>query len=246
METLDKAGPVPLYHQLKALLQRHIDEGGWKPNDRLPTETELSARYNVSKITVRQALTELVQMGYVRREQGRGTFVAEPKLEQGPRELTSFSEEMRRHGLKAASKVLERKVVPANEDLVENLQVEPGASVFVLKRLRLADAEPMGVQTAHIPLDLAPGLEREKFSNVSLYEVLQSQYGLYATAARETHYATGVDAENAAILRVPVNSPALSAERVTFLASGRPLEYVTSVMRGDRYRIVLDLVRQRG
>ena len=245
MLTLDKSGPMPLYHQLKIIIQRHIDDGKWKPNEWLPTETELSARFSVSKITVRQALSDLAQMGYVRREQGRGTFVAEPKLAQGPRELTSFTEEMRRHGLKAASKVIEQRVTAANDELSEKLQIPEGAHIFLLKRLRLAGAEPMGIQTACIPLELAPDLMRDKFSKVSLYEVLKTRYGLYAITARETHYAVAVDQENAQALRVPPGAPSLAAERVAFLPGGRPLEFATSIMRGDRYRIVLDLTRQR-
>ena len=103
---LDKDLAVPLYHQLQNVLKAEIESGRWRPGERLPSEQEIGERFQVSKITVRQALQELAQVGYIRREQGRGTFVAWRKFDEGPRELTSFTEEMRRHNLVAASRVL--------------------------------------------------------------------------------------------------------------------------------------------
>ena len=111
---LDKRLHIPLYYQLKTMLLEAIQSGQLKADDQLATESELAQTYEVSKITVRHALRELADLGYVRREQGRGTFVARTRLEQGPRELTSFTEEMRRQGLAAASRVLESGVIMAD------------------------------------------------------------------------------------------------------------------------------------
>ncbi len=242
---LDKRLPIPLYHQLKSVILNAIQSGDLKADDQLPPENELAQTYGVSKITVRQALRELADLGYVRREQGRGTFVARTRLEQGPRELTSFTEEMRRHGMAAASRVLETLVMPADDALAGKLAIDPGSDTFVLKRLRFADGEPVGVQTAYIPLELAPGLPGESMEDASLYEVLHLRYGRQPTHARETHSAVLIEAEDGELLGVPAGSPALSAERVTYLEGGRPLEYVHSIMRADRYRIILDLVKER-
>ncbi len=243
MPILKRGAPVPLYHQLKTAIQRDIEAGRWEPGARLPTEDALITRFHVSKITVRQALRELAQMGYIRREQGRGTFVQRPPIEEGPRELTSFSGEMRGHGLVATSLVLEQGVVPATADIASRLDITAGAPVFRLRRLRLADGEPMGLQTAYISMQLVPGIDALAFANASLYDVLATRYSLFPAAARETHQAVLVPDEAAPLLRVPAGSPALSAERLTSLGDGRPLEYVDSIMRGDRYRIVLDLTR---
>ena len=243
MPFLDRDAAVPLYHQLKTAILRDIEAGRWKAGDRLPTEDELIARFHVSKITVRQALRELSQMGYVRREQGRGTFVQRPPLEEGPRELTSFIGEMRGHGLRASSKVLEHRIVDAPEDVAFALEIGVGEPVFRLRRLRFADDEPMGLQTAFIPMALVPGIDALSFAGASLYEILASRYALFAAAARETHQAIAVPDDVAGLLRVAPGSPALAAERLTSLGDGRPLEYVQSIMRGDRYKIVLDLAR---
>ena len=112
MLTLSRDLPVPLYHQVKTSILRRIETGQWRPGDRLPSEDELAEGFKVSKITVRQALRELAQIGHIRREQGRGTFVQRPPLVEGPRKLTSFSEEMRRQGVQASSAVLEQGTRP--------------------------------------------------------------------------------------------------------------------------------------
>src|ERR1035441_3477946 len=134
---LDKNLATPLYHQLQNVLKAEIEIGRWRPDERLPSEQELGERFQVSKITVRQALTELAQSGYIRREQGRGTFVARRKFDEGPRELTSFTEEMKRHALVATSRVLGQTVVEAEARVADALRLAAPEPVFVLKRLRL-------------------------------------------------------------------------------------------------------------
>jgi GntR family transcriptional regulator len=241
MPTLKRDHPIPLYHQLKTAILREIERGRWKPDDRLPTEDDLIARFQVSRITVRQALRELTTLGYIRREQGRGTFVQRPPLEEGPRELRSFTAEMTRHGYVATSRVLEQGVIGAPPDVAESLGIASGDKVFRLHRLRLADGEPMGVQTAHVPIALAPGIEAISFVDRSLYEELSERYGLHPDSARETHHAVLLTAELARLLAAAEGSPALAAERLTKLDDGRAFECVQSIMRGDRYKIVLDL-----
>ncbi len=243
MQTLKRGTPVPLYHQLKTALLREIEGGRWRPGDRIPTEDALIARFQVSKITVRQALRELAQLGYIRREQGRGTFVQGPPLEEGPRDLKSFTSEMRGHGFLATSKVLEQGIIAAPADVAERLDVADASPVFRLRRLRMADGEPMGLQTAYIAMTLVPRIDQLSFVDASLYELLGAHYALYPASARETHQAVPVPEELAPLLRTPSGSPALAAERLTTLADGRPLEYVQSIMRGDRYKIVLELTR---
>src|SRR6185437_9231663 len=173
----------------------------------------------------------------------RGTFVERPPIEEGPRELTSFTGEMRGHGMSATSRVLEQGVVAAPEDAAARLEIVVGAPVFRLRRLRLADGAPMGLQTAFIPMRLVPGIDLLSFVGASLYEVFATRYSIFPAAARETHQAIPMPDDAAVLLRVAAGSPALAAERLTSLADGRPLEYVQSIMRGDRYKIVLDLTR---
>jgi GntR family transcriptional regulator len=241
MSGLNKHSPIPLYHQLKDELLRGILGGGWRPGDRLPTENDLAAKFDVSKITVRQAIRELVSLGHVQREQGRGTFVRRPATQQGPRELTGFTEEMRRRGMKATSRVLEQSTVPATAEVAAKLQIQPHDPVFRLCRLRLAEGDPVGLETAHLPLALVPQIAEFAFGSASLYELLHFHYNLRPFQAKETHAAIVVSDADAALLTVPRGSAGLAMERVTCLESGRPIEFVRSVMRGDRYELVLDL-----
>ena len=245
-KALDRELPVPLYHQLKSLLLRRIEVGELKPNARLETEDQLAASYRVSKATVRQALGELAQAGYLRREQGRGTFVAEPRVEQGPRELTSFSVDMQRRGLAAHSLVLGRAVIAADAATAAKLRIASGARVFRLERLRRAGGDTLALQTAHVPLELAPGLAGEEFESGSLYQILERKYGLTPFSAHERHWAALIERAQARLLKVAAGSAGLCAERVAFLRDGRPLEYTCSVMRADRYQITLELVKRDG
>ena len=243
MALLSRNAPQPLYHQLKTVILREIEAGQWQPDAQLPTEDEFAQRFGVSKITVRQALRELAGHGYIRREQGRGTFVERRRLQQGPRELTSFTDEMRRHGMVPTSRVLEQETIAAPAAVAEALASAPEALVFHLRRLRLANNEPLGVQSAYLPMALVPGIEDIPFADRSLYDVLESRFSLHPATARETYCVGRVKRDEAALLQVPARSPAMTAERVTFLSDGRPLEYVRSIMRGDRYTVVVDLTK---
>jgi GntR family transcriptional regulator len=245
MGTVNKDLPIPLYHQVKDLLLEAIGAGHWASDQQLPNESKLAELFGVSKITVRQALQELADLGYIRREQGRGTFVSKPKFGQGPRELMSFTEEMSRHRLAASSRVLEKSVTEADLAVAEHLQLRLHAPVLVLKRLRLADGEPMGIQTAHIPLDLVPGLTHENFESVSLYDLLQARYGVHAARSHEQYFAMSADAESAVLLGIAAGAAVFAAERITYTKTGTPFEFTKSIMRGDRYSIVLNLEKGR-
>jgi GntR family transcriptional regulator len=242
---LNKRLPVPLYYQLKEVIQEQIENGELKPSDQLPTEDELVRQFEVSKTTVRQALRELALEGFLKREQGRGTFVATAKIDQGPRELTSFTLDMHRRGLQPGSKVLDQKVIEVDGELREKLRVAAGDPVFCLRRLRLADGEPMGIQTAYVPLGLCPGIAEVRFEAQSLYGLLEERYRLVPAYAQEVHTAVGLGKSEARLLKVVTGFPALAVERQTFLPDGRPLEVVFSLMRGDKYHTLLHLRNPR-
>jgi GntR family transcriptional regulator len=139
--------------------------------------------------------------------------------------------------------VLEQSIAPAGIGVAEALGIAEGETVFVLKRLRLAGDEPMGIQTAHIPLSAAPGLPEESFENVSLYDLLQTKYGVHLESARESYQAALAGEQDALMLQIPTGAPVFAAERVASARGGKPFEFVRSIMRGDRYRIVLNLVK---
>jgi len=241
-QTIDRNKPTPLYHQLKCILLDSMADGRLKPKDKLDAESALAEQYAVSKATVRQALGELEREGYIVRIQGRGTFVAVSPVDFGPSHLDSFTVQMEARGMRPGSRVLEQAVIAAEGELAESIGVRQGGPLFRLKRIRLADGEPMGIQTSHVPLDLAPGLEIRDFrKEKSLYAVLTDSHGLIPARARETHSAVALDQHQAHLLGTEPGAPALESRRLTLLESGTPMEFVFSVMRGDRHRVVLEL-----
>jgi GntR family transcriptional regulator len=209
----------------------------------IPSERQLSADLGVSRLTVRAALDDLVRDGHLVRRRGSGTFVSEPKIAQ-ELTMTSFTEDMRRRGMKPASKTLSLDVVPAGAQLGRFLHVSPSEPVVVVKRLRLADRETMAIETLHVREALVPGLSGDELEKRSFYELLRERYGTVIAGGVQTIEPTVTNAEESEALGVPLHSPAFLFERITRDGDGSVVEFVHSIYRGDRYRIVTDLSTQ--
>jgi GntR family transcriptional regulator len=206
----------------------------------IPSERQLSADLGVSRLTVRAALDDLVREGHLVRRRGSGTFVSEPKIAQ-ELTMTSFTEDMRRRGLHPASRTLELKVTPAGARLGRFLHVSPSERVVVAKRLRMADRETMAIETLHVPEALVPGLTAEDLERQSFYELLKERYGIVIGGGLQTIEPTVTNEEESEVLGVPLHSPAFLFERVSRADTGDIVEFVHSIYRGDRYRLVTDL-----
>ena len=206
----------------------------------IPSERQLSADLGVSRLTVRAALDELVREGYLVRRRGSGTFVSEPKIAQ-ELTLTSFTDDMRRRGMTPGSRTLELKVVPAGARLGRLLHVSPSEPVVVAKRLRLADRETMAIETLHVREALVPGLTAADLEAGSFYALLRERYGVVVAGGVQTIEPTVTNEEESAALGVPLHSPAFLFERFSRNEAGEIVEFVQSIYRGDRYRIVTDL-----
>lgn len=244
MDGLGKHVPIPLYYQIRTRLLEAIENGQLRPGDRVPSERELTERFSVSRMTARQALSELENQGYLHRVQGKGTFVATPKLEQPLVGLTSFTEEMRLRGLEPGAEVLAVGEVPAGKKAARALGVSETASVVRLERLRLAGGVPMALETAHIPVHLCPGLANADFHNQSLYRIMQERFGIRLVKAAQSLEAVPANAYESEILRVREGTPLLLLERVARDGDDKPVEFVRSLYRGDRYRFITELIRR--
>ncbi|MFZ5815150.1 MAG: GntR family transcriptional regulator [Bacillota bacterium] len=242
LDDLQKELPIPLYYQIKTRLLEQIESGQLKPGDRVPSERELTDRYGVSRMTARQALVELETQGVLVREQGKGTFVATPKFEQPLALLTSFTEDMRRRGLRAGAQVLSAGLVPAERRAARDLGLAETARVYRLERLRLAGGEPMALETSHLAADRFPGLLELDLENRSLYALLRERYGVELARASQSLEAVPADARLAEILRVREGTPLMLMERLSRDPQDRPVELVRSYYRGDRYRFVTELL----
>ena len=206
----------------------------------IPSERQLSADLGVSRLTVRAALDELVREGYLLRRRGAGTFVSEPKIAQ-ELTMTSFTEDMRRRGLRPESRTLELKVTPAGARLGRFLHLSPSEPIIVAKRLRMADHETMAIETLHVREALVPGLSASDLEQKSFYELLRNRYGIVIAGGTQTIEPTVTNEEESQALGVPLHSPAFLFERFTQSEKGEPVEFVHSIYRGDRYRLVTDL-----
>jgi GntR family transcriptional regulator len=206
----------------------------------IPSERQLSADLGVSRLTVRAALDDLSREGYLVRRRGSGTFVSEPKIAQ-ELTMTSFTEDMRRRGMEPGSRTLGLEVVPAGARLGRFLHVSPSERVVVAKRLRLADRETMAIETLHVREALVPGLTARDLEAGSFYELLQSRYGIVIAGGAQTIEPTVTNEDESEALGVPLHSPAFLFERVTRSERDEIVEFVHSIYRGDRYRLVTDL-----
>ncbi|MEN3341696.1 MAG: GntR family transcriptional regulator [Actinomycetota bacterium] len=208
----------------------------------IPSERQLSADLGVSRLTVRAALDDLAREGYLVRRRGSGTYVQHPKMSQ-ELTMTSFSEDMRRRGFAPGSRTLSMSTTLAGARLGRFLQVSPSEPIRVVKRLRLADGEAMAIETLHIPEALVPGLTASSLTG-SFYELLQERYGIVIASGTQAIEPTVTNEEESAALGVPLQSPAFLFERTSRDVHDRTVEYVQSVYRGDRYRIVTELSRR--
>ena len=205
----------------------------------IPSERQLSADLGVSRLTVRAALDDLAREGYVVRRRGSGTYVQQPKIAQ-ELTMTSFSEDMRRRGMVPGSRTLSLETELAGARLGRLLHVSPSEEILVIKRLRLADGETMAIETLHLPELLVPGLEAKDLTG-SFYDLLRERYRVAIATGTQAIEPTVTNEEESAGLGVPLHSPAFLFERTSRDATGRTLEFVHSIYRGDRYQIVSEL-----
>jgi GntR family transcriptional regulator len=231
---------IPKYYGLK----RHLLEmtQTLPPGSPVPPERTLSVEFGTSRTTVRQALQELVVEGRLVRIQGKGTFVAKPKVAQALR-LTSYTEDMRAQGLEPTSRLLEIGYMLADDVLSERLGIKPRARVLRIERLRLANGEPMALETTHLSAQRFTGLRRHLERSNSLYAVLSEKYGVTLLEAQETIETVPAPPREAHLLGTDVGLPLLLLSRHSLGEDGEPVEYVRAFYRGDRYKFVAHLQR---
>jgi len=227
----------PLYLQIKQLLLGEIRAGTYRPHQRLPSERELSAAHGVSRMTVRQAIIEMQRSGAIYSRVGKGTFVAPQKIEQQLRSVTSFSQQLHAQGEVPSSRVLAATSGRVDEAVTEALGIVPGDEVVTLSRIRLADASPVGIETAYLPAARVPGLLQHDFEHDSLYEALARDYGLNFFTASQTIEAALADERELELLEMSRPAAVLRLQRLTTSSDGRSVEFVISTYRGDLYRL---------
>ena len=225
---------LPMYFRIEQGILEQMQAGELKPGDQLPSEAELAEQHGVSRITAKRALDDLVQQGLAYRQQGRGTFVARARI----REISgfrSFSEDIRARGLTPSSSILMFKDVLPDSDTRAWLHLAEGERAFLLKRVRCADGDPVAIESAYLPCRICPALIQEDMANSSLYEILQSKFGITPTWADSEIEAREATREEATLLKMKAGHPVLAARRITFAANYDVIECVDAIYRGDRF-----------
>ena len=223
---------VPRYYEIEQALRARIAD--LRPDDPLPSDAMLCVEFGVSRMTARNAVQRLSQEGLVYRVPGRGTFVAEPPVHRQAGNLLSFTEEMRRRGRTPSSLVLALDVREPGPAEASRLQLDPGAEVVAVRRLRVADDEPMAIEEAVLPATVAQLIQRADLEHRSLHDTLV-EGGHVPTMGRARLGAEAAGAEDAELLHVAVGSPLLVEKRVIHDQDGRPLELCQSRYAGARY-----------
>lgn len=239
---LDRQSFAPLYYQLAEKLKILIDTT-LAPGELVPSENELVERYNVSRNTVRKAIDELSKQGWVLRVQGKGTYVASERMRYGLHKLISFTEDMHRRGLQPRTKLLSFRTLAPLPKIQHELKILPGEEVYEIHRLRLADDEPMALNTTYIPCSLLPKLTAETVRSVSLFRTVENTLTARVGYAKRIVKPVNADPYLAELLSVPPNSPLMLIEGPTFLDNDQPFEYVSTYYRGDRYTFSIHSVR---
>jgi DNA-binding GntR family transcriptional regulator len=228
---LDRSGPVPLYRQLAQAIDSAITDGRLAPGEFIENEVALAARLGIARPTARQALQDLVDRGRLVRRRGVGTQVAPLRIHR-PVELTSLFGDLARGGRKPGTTLLVRETIAADADLAEALEVAQGTPVVHIRRLRLADDEPLAVMTNYIPEAIAPSAD--ELATGGLYDGLR-RHGAVPKVARQRIGARSATIEEARMLDEPARAAVLTMERVAYDESGRVIELGRHIYRASRY-----------
>lgn len=242
---VNRRADVPIFKQIAGQLREQIENGDLHLGDVIPGERELADSLDVSRMTLRAAIDELVNEGLLVRQRGRGTVVSQVRINKQAQVVgfMSFSEEMRARGLEPSSRILAFKSEIADAAVAAQLDLPLGAQVILLKRVRLANLEPMALERCYVPYERFSRLLKFDLAVRSLYDILEQEFDTRPTMCQETVEAIALDAPEARALNVKRGTPALLVTRVTRDARGLLIEAEQTLYRADRYRMVF--LRQR-
>ncbi len=243
MRNIEKNNPLPMYFQIKAILSEMIENEELKPGDMIPPEREICRIQQVSRMTVNKAIMALVNEGLLYREQGKGTFVSEPKKKQTLTKLKGFTEEMLDRGLKTQTKIISFTIVQVTKQIKSILKMPLGANkVIEITRLRIFNNEPLGIESVWLPYNLFPDMTQEMVQGQSLYRVFKEKYNYYPKKAKQTIEPVVLNDYECELLNQKKGSMAMLFWRNTYTQDGVQIEYNKSVYRSDiyKYEIIIE------
>lgn len=233
---LDTNIAMPLYHQIREIIRAEIERGTYKPNEQIPTEQELVEKYNASRITIRRAINDLVEEGLLVKKQGKGTFVAMPKIKREIIAVNSFSHRMREAGLVPGSRVLSMRITNSTPTIQKYLELGPEDQVIEIERLRLADNEPVMIEKTYLPYKEFPKVMEADISIGSLYKFLEEEYGVVPAKSKRSLEIVLSNKYEADLLHIRVGQPLFLLRAIVKSQDDKPIEYVKTLIRGDRLK----------
>lgn len=241
---IDKNSRIPIYYQIAEEFRNKIETGQLEYGDLLPSERELAEAYRISRMTVRQAINELKLEGIIVREKGKGTFVARRKFEQDLSRLTSFSEDIKQRDWEPSNKLIEIKIITDDSLVASILNVGVKDKVYKIKRIRMANEEPIALETVFTPQKRVGELNEQDLTG-SFYNTLENKLQLHIAYGEETIEAAIANKEEMKYLGIQQGDPVLLMQRTSFLQNeaALPVEYVKSAYRSDIYKFKMRLKR---
>lgn len=241
-QAIDRTSPIPLYYQLYQFMVGMLESGKWEPGALIPGEMELSQEFELSRTTVRQALLQLVNEGYLSRRRGLGTVVAKPKLRHGPQRDLGITGYLRARGLRPGWQLLGMEPVIPSKRVAAAIGVPEKQKVLRVRRLRLADDEVIGIHTVYVPYPLADSI-RDEYMTAGESSLHYLQEFLKVSLSETHRYIEAIPADETAaeLLKVDEDTPLLVIRRITINAEGQPVEYLHAAYRGDRFEYYVHL-----
>jgi GntR family transcriptional regulator len=234
---------LPLYQQIHHLLRHRIVTGEYPPGSKIPSESELCRELAVSRVTVREALRELVRADMLIKAHGKGAFVSDTPRRLQTVKYAGFLEDLQERVLKLTVTDVEMKTVTAAPDISEALGLERGSEIVRIRRLRHIEGEPFSFTVNYLPLDIGTRIRAKELYSVPLLKILQSELRIPIVRAQETIDAVPADPEVAQRLGITVLYPVMHMRRVMFTSANRPFEVVETFYRADKYHYSVNLVR---
>lgn len=231
---------IPLYIQIAEKLISQIETGELAPGDRLLPERELSEKLGINRMTLRRALRVLEYQGLVVRKHGVGTFIGEPKIDRPMDVLFRFTRGMQKRGLTPGAKMISFEQTPVDAGIGRDLGIPPSSPVYKILRLRTINKEPVMLEGYTIPVQLFPGLGSYDLEKRSIYEVMETEFGVKIARARQSFEPVVATAFEAELLGVWVGAPLMLEKRVSFDKDNNPVEYGKDRYRGDRFRFIAE------
>lgn len=231
---MDKSSTIPIYIQLEESIKGKIENKDYLPGEALPTERELTELYGVSRMTIRQVISNLVNKGVLYKIRGKGAFVSKEVIEK-KLDIESFSEDMMKRGLTPGSILIRFEKIDCTDEIKEKLELEDNEDIYLLNRLRLADNEPIAIEYCYLPEKFFPDLIKYNMVHCSLYRIMKEEYNIHFNYMKQSLKAISLNKNQSEMLLGKPKGVGLVSERLMYNIDGFPIEFTKTIYHSERY-----------